>query len=671
MSSLIRGAVSKKKRRYQKHGFDLDLSYITKRIIAMGFPSDSMEGVYRNPWKKVFDFLELSHKDHYKIYNLCSERSYDITRFRSRVECFPFDDHNAPPFDLIHKFCINAHEWMQADPNNVIVVHCKAGKGRTGVMICAYMLYSQEWKKADDALSFYAAMRTYNQKGVTIPSQLRYIRYFASVVGNNPSVTISPVAPSLLLSRIDLITLPKVCSAEDVSFSVYMYKTLVYTFREPPKHPQKGKGTVLPMSDEEQIVSFVMPESLPLNGDLKFDFFQSNNHERLFAFWLNTGFIENNFVQLPKLELDKINKDKNHKSFDKNFVVRVYFNTPVDGKIKMQQKVRPPTIRPDERPPVQELETGVLNLRGISKPSQRSACDVSLELVSTILALYDAAPRAKDNQYKDFDSIRQLKDFGDFCLSTSELQTVNLENLDHPLRVSFWLNIYHTLCLHGYVLCASDDSTGTPFAAVPNTLKETLALHKHIKYQIGGLGAFSAADIHFGILKSRTMPSSHDPTARSGGFLAAQRLAPIEEGRLSEMLGDLPVNPIVAVVALTTPVPRISLGINLGTKHSPRIRVFQPLTVFDELEKAARTLAKDYIEIDNKEKKVILPELLEWNVNALGGQKNMMMDFIGYLPKEERENVNSKYSVEYLPHDATFSVVLQYGKSSFLNSDVA
>jgi len=177
MSNLIRGAVSKKKRRFQKHGFDLDLSYITKRIIAMGFPSDSMEGVYRNPWKKVYDFLELSHPEHYKIYNLCSERSYDITRFRSRVESFPFDDHNAPPFDLIYKFCVNAHEWMMADPNNVIVVHCKAGKGRTGVMICAYMLYSQEWKKADDALSFYAAMRTYNQKGVTIPSQLRYIRY--------------------------------------------------------------------------------------------------------------------------------------------------------------------------------------------------------------------------------------------------------------------------------------------------------------------------------------------------------------------------------------------------------------------------------------------------------------------------------------------------------------
>ena len=39
----VRGLVSKKKKRFQGDGFDLDLSFITPRIIAMGFPSTGYE----------------------------------------------------------------------------------------------------------------------------------------------------------------------------------------------------------------------------------------------------------------------------------------------------------------------------------------------------------------------------------------------------------------------------------------------------------------------------------------------------------------------------------------------------------------------------------------------------------------------------------------------------
>ena len=48
----VRQCVSLKKKRLRDEGFDLDLTYITPHIIAMGYPAEGIEGKYRN------------HKDH-------------------------------------------------------------------------------------------------------------------------------------------------------------------------------------------------------------------------------------------------------------------------------------------------------------------------------------------------------------------------------------------------------------------------------------------------------------------------------------------------------------------------------------------------------------------------------------------------------------------------------
>jgi hypothetical protein len=72
------------------------------------------------------------------------------------------------------------------DPKNVIVIHCKAGKGRTGLMTTSYLLFKGCCKTAIEAIQFYGNRRTTNGEGLTIASQIRYLGYFEKLLSKLP-----------------------------------------------------------------------------------------------------------------------------------------------------------------------------------------------------------------------------------------------------------------------------------------------------------------------------------------------------------------------------------------------------------------------------------------------------------------------------------------------------
>ena len=65
--------MSQKKNRLKFGDFNLDLTYITNRIIACGYPSTSFEALYRNDKSQFTNFLSIHHGQMVKIYNLCGE----------------------------------------------------------------------------------------------------------------------------------------------------------------------------------------------------------------------------------------------------------------------------------------------------------------------------------------------------------------------------------------------------------------------------------------------------------------------------------------------------------------------------------------------------------------------------------------------------------------------
>ena len=143
----------------------------------MGKPSTSIKGMYRNKLEDVQGFFNKRHPNHYKVYNLCEENCYRNDAFYAQG-FYPFQNHEAPPFNLIYPFWEDAKKFLDESDENVVAIHCKAGKGRIGTFISCLLLYLNIFDTAAQCLDYYGMMRAEDGKGVTIPSQIRYILFW-------------------------------------------------------------------------------------------------------------------------------------------------------------------------------------------------------------------------------------------------------------------------------------------------------------------------------------------------------------------------------------------------------------------------------------------------------------------------------------------------------------
>ncbi|XP_034001161.1 tensin-2 isoform X1 [Trematomus bernacchii] len=214
--------------RVMERHYDFDLTYITERIISVFFPPKLEEQRYRVNLKEVAAMLKSKHQDKFLLLNL-SERRHDITRLYTKVHDFGWPDLHAPPLDKICAICKAMETWLTSDPQHVVVLHCKGNKGKTGVIIAAYMHYSKISAGADQALST-LAMRKFCEDKVSSslqPSQNRYIYYFGGLLSGAIKMNSSP----LFLHQVLIPSLPNF-QGEGGYFpflKIYQSMQLVYT----------------------------------------------------------------------------------------------------------------------------------------------------------------------------------------------------------------------------------------------------------------------------------------------------------------------------------------------------------------------------------------------------------------------------------------------------------
>ncbi|XP_073009734.1 phosphatidylinositol 3,4,5-trisphosphate 3-phosphatase and protein-tyrosine-phosphatase PTEN2A-like isoform X1 [Typha latifolia] len=307
-----RHIVSQNKRRYQEDGFDLDMTYITENIIAMGFPAGNLssgffgyvEGFYRNHMEEVIKFFETHHKGKYKVYNLCSERLYDASLFEGKVACFPFDDHNCPPVQLIKLFCQSAYSWLKEDIENVVVVHCKAGIARTGLMISSLLLYLKFLPTAEESIEYYNQKRCVDGKGLVLPSQIRYVKYFERILTNFNGE--NQPARRCMLRGLRLHKCPYWIRP---SITVSNHNGVLFSTKKHPKTKDLMPEDFWFSTPKKGIIVFALPGEPGLSevaGDFKIHF-----HDRQgdFYCWLNTTMMENRMI-LNMADLDDFDKRK-------------------------------------------------------------------------------------------------------------------------------------------------------------------------------------------------------------------------------------------------------------------------------------------------------------------------------------------------------------------------
>lgn len=323
-AAVVRSFVSKKKVRFVEDGYDLDLTYITPRIIALGAPSEGSEAAFRNPLTEVQRFFESRHAGKYKLYDLRAEKgaAYDPEKFHGRVAKYGFFDHNPAPLKLIRDCVEDIHRWLLADDENVVAIHCKAGKGRTGLIISAYLVYSGLCPSTTAALKFFGDLRTTNGKGVTIPSQMRYVHYFEqSLKRDFPPATYR-------LRHIRLHTVPNfdVGGGCDPYFDVRLGdgKQMIFDFLK------ASKGRVKNYQSKHKLIDLdVWSFNIRIRGDVKIVFYDWDalgSPDKMFHFWFNTGFIHDNYLLFHKDVLDRACKDKACKEFESEFKVEVFLD---------------------------------------------------------------------------------------------------------------------------------------------------------------------------------------------------------------------------------------------------------------------------------------------------------------------------------------------------------
>ncbi|XP_052415757.1 putative tyrosine-protein phosphatase auxilin isoform X3 [Carassius gibelio] len=326
---------------------ELDIAYITSRIIVMSYPAEAVEMGYRNHTEDIRSFLDSRHADHYTVFNL-SQRNYRGAKFSNRVSECNWPSRQAPSLHNLFAVCKNMYNWLKQNPKNVCVITCSDGRAPSGVLVCAMFCFCHLFANPVPAMQLLSAKRP--GSGLW-PSHKRYIGYVCSLVSEKPtvphskplvikSVTMSPV-PCFNKQRNGCRPFCDVLIGETKIFSTAQEYEKMREYRI-----QEGK--------------VVFPVSVSAQGDVVISVYHMRSHAlqakvtntQIFQIQFHTGFIApgTTVLKFMKTELDACDSPEKYPQL---------FHVLLDIEVESTEKQKDLTP-PWEQFPTKDLTPNVL-----------------------------------------------------------------------------------------------------------------------------------------------------------------------------------------------------------------------------------------------------------------------------------------------------------------------
>ncbi|XP_071003986.1 tensin-1-like isoform X11 [Oncorhynchus clarkii lewisi] len=395
-----------------EENYELDLVYITERIISVSFSSSADENSYSANLREVASMLRSKHQDNYLLFNL-SEKRCDINQLNPKVLDFGWPDHHAPALDKICTICKAMDSWLSADSHNVVVIHNKGNRGRTGVVVAAYMHYSNISASADQALDRFAMKRFYEDKVLPVgqPSQKRYVQYFSGLLSGNIKINNKP----LFLHHVIMHGIPNFESKGGCRPFLKIYQAM---------QPVYTSGIYSVQGDSQTSVCITIEPGLLLKGDILLKCyhkrFRSPQRDVIFRVQFHTCAVHDLGIVFGKDELDETFKDDRFPDFGK---VEFVFSFGPEKTNGMDHLENGPTVSVD-------YNTQDALIRWDSYENLDQHCEETMDDVIHTQGPLDGSPYAK---------VRKKESIEDAVTANDLLPTATehvLPTVDHALSVS-------------------------------------------------------------------------------------------------------------------------------------------------------------------------------------------------------------------------------------------